>query len=183
MVRRLAAHRELAALTEPVADPAYPSVFLPWLALTPRVGFALETLLTTDLLPGIDRTAVVAAAVEAVAAATEPAPPAAWGEVLRLAPWQALPSAPPGGWPGVAGDHDCVLSTSSVPGVTDRCARGPAARYVWDLARREDSLWVVPLGASGVPGDAHHHDQLPVWLRGGLVPVVTDWNRLTKESA
>ncbi|GAA1509682.1 hypothetical protein GCM10009730_12530 [Streptomyces albidochromogenes] len=180
VVRRIAAHPELAALTEPVADPAYPGVFLPWLALTGRVGFALETLLTTGLLPGIDRPAVVAAAVEAVAA-TDVAP-VAWGDVHRLAPWQALPSAPPGGWPGVAGDHDCVLSTSSVPGVTDLCARGPAARYVWDLARREDSLWVVPLGASGVPGDAHHRDQLPVWLRGELVPVTTDWNRLTKES-
>ncbi|WP_274556910.1 penicillin acylase family protein [Streptomyces spiramyceticus] len=181
VVRRLAAHPDLAALTEPVADPSYPGVFLPWLALTPRVGFALATLLTTDLLPGIDRPAEVRAAVEAVAAASD-APPVPWGDVHRLTPWQAVESAPPGGWPGLPGDHDCVLSTSSVPGVTDRCARGPAARYVWDLARREDSLWVVPLGASGVPGSAHHHDQLPLWLRGELVPVTTDWNHLTKEN-
>ncbi|MFV2120440.1 penicillin acylase family protein, partial [Streptomyces sp. Act-28] len=84
-------------------------------------------------------------------------------------------------WPGLDGDHDCVLSTSSVPGVTDRSARGPAARYVWDLARREDSLWIVPFGASGVPGDPHERDQLPLWLRGELAPVITDWNRLDKE--
>ncbi|MGR8011258.1 GNAT family N-acetyltransferase [Streptomyces hypolithicus] len=180
VVRRIAAHPDLGALTEPVADPAYPGIFRPWLALTSRVGFALETLLTTDLLPGIDRPGAVAAAVEAIAA-TDPAP-APWGDVHLLTPWQALPSAPAGGWPGLAGDHDCVLSTSSIPGVTDRCARGPAARYVWDLARREDSLWVVPLGASGVAGDAHHCDQLPVWLRGELVPVTTDWDRLTEES-
>ncbi|MFJ6946025.1 penicillin acylase family protein, partial [Streptomyces wuyuanensis] len=77
--------------------------------------------------------------------------------------------------------HDCVLATSSVPGVTDLSARGPSARYVWDLARREDSLWVVPLGARGIPGDAHHRDQLPLWLRGELVPVVTDFDLLTPE--
>jgi penicillin amidase len=92
----------------------------------------------------------------------------------------ALPD-PADTWPGLDGDHDCVLSTSSVPGVTDLSARGPAARYVWDLARREDSLWVVPLGASGVPRDPHGRDQLPLWLRGGLAPVVTDWNQLTEE--
>ncbi|QYX78945.1 penicillin acylase family protein [Streptomyces akebiae] len=83
--------------------------------------------------------------------------------------------------PGLAGDHDCVLCTSAVPGITDLSARGPAARYVWDLARREDSLWVVPFGASGVRGSAHHRDQLPLWLRGDLVPVVTDWDQFTKD--
>ena len=46
---------------------------------------------------------------------------------------------------------------------------------------RENSLWVVPFGASGVPDSAHHRDQLPLWVRGDLVPVVTDWSRLTKE--
>jgi penicillin amidase len=74
-----------------------------------------------------------------------------------------------------------VLCTSAVPGLTDLAARGPAARYVWDLARREDSLWVVPLGASGTPGSPHHRDQLPLWLRGDLVPVITGWQHLTKE--
>lgn len=74
-----------------------------------------------------------------------------------------------------------MLCTSAVPGLTDLSARGPAARYVWDLADRDNSLWVVPFGASGVPGSAHHRDQLPLWLEGALVPVRTDWNRLTEE--
>ncbi|MFH8368606.1 penicillin acylase family protein [Streptomyces sp. NPDC018031] len=164
---------------QPWAGGGYPEVFLPWLALAPRVGYALEGLLTTALLPDIDRAGTVRAAVEEVAAAG--APPAPWGWVHRVAPWQAVPSDPAEDWPGAAGDHDCVLSTSSVPGVTDRFARGPAARYVWDLADRAGSRWVVPFGASGVPGDAHHRDQLPLWLRGDLVPVVTDWDRLTRE--
>ncbi|MFI6444090.1 penicillin acylase family protein [Kitasatospora sp. NPDC050543] len=175
VVRRLAADPALSALAGPAP---YPAVFQPWLVLTSRVGYALGTLLTGARPAGIDRSALVAAALREVAEAAEP--DVAWGELHRLAPWQALPGATPEEWPGVAGDHDCVLSTSSVPGLTDRFARGPAARYVWDLARRQDSRWVVPLGADGAPG-AHHRDQLPLWLAGDLAPVITDWNQLTEE--
>ncbi|MFE7897955.1 penicillin acylase family protein [Streptomyces sp. NPDC057424] len=176
VVRRLAAHPAFAALTTP---PAYPEVFQPWLALLPRVGFALEHLLRAEELYGIDRPAAVRAAIEDVALR----PPAGvWGDTHRLAPWRALAPEQPYEEPGLSGDHDCVLCTSGVPGLTDRATRGPAARYVWDLARREDSRWVVPLGASGVPGSPHHRDQLPLWLAGDLVPVVTDWTRLKKET-
>jgi penicillin amidase len=175
VVRHLAAHPAFAALTAP---PAYPEVFLPWLALVPRIGVALEHLLRAEELYGVDRPAAVRAAVEEVAAEGSAG---TWGETHRLAPWRALTSTSYDE-PALSGDHDCVLCTSSVPGLTDLSARGPAARYVWDLARREDSLWVVPFGASGVPGSPHHRDQLPLWLGGDLVPVVTDWNQLTKET-
>ncbi|WP_030319238.1 penicillin acylase family protein [Streptomyces sp. NRRL B-3229] len=174
VVRRLAAHPAFAALTAP---PAYPDVLLPWLGLLPRIAFALEHLLRAEELYGVDRDGVVRGALEEVAA--EP-PRGTWGDTHRLAPWRALPEPDPDA-AALSGDHDCVLCTSAVPGLTDLAARGPAARYVWDLARREDSLWVVPLGASGVPGSPHHRDQLPLWLRGDLVPVVTDWQHLTKE--
>ncbi len=186
VVHRLAAHPALRPVTgdaDPWRSPAYPPLFRPWLAAVPRIGYALETLLTVGLLPYEERLAIVAASAEAVAATQAESP---WGQVHRVAPWQALPGATPEEvWPGLAGDHDCVLSTSSVPGVTDLFARGPAARYVWDLARREDSLWVVPFGASGVPGSAHHRDQTELWASGRLAPVTTDWNLLhrTEESA
>ncbi|MFD7030677.1 penicillin acylase family protein [Streptomyces sp. NPDC059917] len=176
LVRRIAADPALAGLA---AAPTSPSVFHPWLYLLPKVGYALEGLLTTDLLPALDRAAHLRAALEETAAAA--APDTAWSEVHRLAPWQALHD-PEAVWPGLGGDHDCVNATSSVPGVTDLSSRASAARYVWDLARREDSLWAVPLGADGVTGSAHHLDQLPLWARGELVPVVTDWTLLTKES-
>ncbi|MGI5376587.1 penicillin acylase family protein [Streptomyces sp. CA-251387] len=175
VVRRLAAHPAFAALSAP---PAYPEVLLPWLALLPRVGFALEHLLRAEELYGIDRAGTVRAAVEDVAAGQ---PTGTWGDTHRLAPWRALPD-PSYDAPGLSGDHDCVLCTSAVPGLTDLSARGPAARYVWDLADREASLWVVPLGASGIPGSVHHRDQLPLWLKGDLAPVVTDFNQLEKES-
>ncbi|MBW8798970.1 MAG: penicillin acylase family protein [Streptomyces sp.] len=173
VVRRLAAHPAFAALAGPQDRP---EVLLPWLALTPRVGLALEHLLRAEELYGVDRPAAVRAAVEEVAAAP---PTGTWGDTHRLAPWQALPEPSYDG-PALSGDHDCVLCTSAVPGLTDRSARGPAARYVWDLARRDDSLWVVPLGADGVPGAPHHSDQLPLWLKGELAPVVTDWARLER---
>ncbi|MBK6046110.1 GNAT family N-acetyltransferase [Streptomyces sp. MBT55] len=187
VVHRLAAHPALKRVTgadDPWRSAAYPALFRPWLAAVPRIGYALESLLTVGLLPYEDRLALVAASAEAVAAAADETPPAPWGELHRLSPWKALPDLAPDGVdaqairPGVAGDHDCVLSTSSVPGVTDLFARGPAARYVWDLARREDSRWAVPFGASGAPGSAHHRDQTPLWVQGALAPVVTDWNLL-----
>ncbi|WP_336116283.1 penicillin acylase family protein [Streptomyces sp. PTD9-10] len=176
VVRHLAAHPAFAALTE---VPAYPEVLLPWLALLPRIAFALEHLLSAEELYGVDRRAAVRAAVEEAAAGTPAGP---WGATHRLAPWRALPDEQPYDEPGLSGDHDCVLCTSAVAGLTDLAARGPAARYVWDLARREDSRWVVPFGASGVPGSPHHRDQLPLWLGGELAPVVTDWDRLEKET-
>ncbi|MEU3262592.1 GNAT family N-acetyltransferase [Streptomyces bacillaris] len=182
VVHRLAGHPALRPVTgeaDPWRSSAYPPLFRPWLAAVPRIGYALETLLTVGLLPYEERLALVAASAEAVAAAQTGDGPVPWGEVHRVAPWQALPDATPQEvWPGLAGDHDCVLSTSSVPGVTDLFARGPAARYVWDLARREDSLWVVPFGASGVPGSPHHRDQTDLWASGRLAPVTTDWNLL-----
>ncbi|MER7576630.1 penicillin acylase family protein [Streptomyces sp. NPDC126514] len=174
VVRRLAAHPAFAALTAP---PAYPEVLLPWLALVPRIGYALEHLLRAEELYGIDRPEAVRAAVEEVAARP---PEGVWGDTHRLAPWRALPAEYDE--PALSGDHDCVLCTSAVPGITDLAARGPAARYVWDLDRREHSLWVVPFGASGVPGTPHHRDQLPLWTRGELVPVVTDFDRLERET-
>ncbi|MFD0062658.1 GNAT family N-acetyltransferase [Streptomyces sp. NPDC056690] len=178
VVRKLAAHPAFAPLTG--MGEAYPEVFRPWLALAPRIAYALETLLTTDQFPDVDRETVVREAVEEAAAAT--AAGETWGDRHRLAAWRALPEDGDEAAPGLPGDHDCVLSTSSVPGITDLSARGPAARYVWDVADRANSLWVVPLGASGIPGSPHRRDQLPLWLRGGLVPVITDWNRLTKET-
>ncbi|WP_416222996.1 GNAT family N-acetyltransferase [Streptomyces sp. VB1] len=184
VVHRLAGHPALKGVTgaaDPWRSAAHPALFRPWLAAVPRIGYALESLLTVGLLTYEDRLALVAASAEAVAAAAEKTPPGPWGEQHRLSPWQALPDLTPDdeeARPGLAGDHDCVLSTSAVPGVTDLFARGPAARYVWDLARREDSRWVVPFGASGVPGSAHHRDQTPLWARGALIPVVTDWNLL-----
>lgn len=172
-VRRLAAHPSFAALAEPSP---YPVVFAQWLLLAPRIGFALPQAL--ELVPAEDRDALLYESIEEVAAQ----PPTTWGEAHGLEPWQDLPYGVP--WPeptlGNSGDADCVLSTSGAPGISDRFSRGPVARWVWDLADRERSRWIVPFGAAGVPGP-HHRDQFPLWQRGELVPVVTDWQALQEE--
>ena len=148
-------------------------VFAPWMDTLTHVSFALENLIATDLLPDVNVGWLAREALEEVAA-RKPRPP--WGETHQLSPLHALrgPVFAPDEEPfdlGLSGDHHCVMSTSSLPGLTDVCVRASAARYAWDLADRSASGWVVPLGASGVLGDPHHHDQLPLWLRGALAPV------------
>ncbi|MFC5677274.1 penicillin acylase family protein [Aeromicrobium endophyticum] len=159
LVRRLADQPAFAALREPSP---YPALFDPWVDLTGRLGQELDRLLGRTPTPwGIDLAALAGDALDEVALSGVPD---SWGSTHVWAP---------AGVPAVAmsGDTECVLSTSSVPGVTDSVLRGPVARYVWDLADRDASRWIVPLGTSEDPSDPHHHDQLEHWVAGRLVPV------------
>ncbi|GAA0612390.1 penicillin acylase family protein [Kribbella sandramycini] len=156
-----------------------PPLFAGYFGLLSQVSFGFESLLES---PDLDATALVQAALESVAA-DNPRPP--WGETHQLSPLSALrtPLFTPTETPidlALSGDHNCVWSTSSLPG-TDLCLRASVARYAFDLTNRANSRWIVPLGASGLPGHPHHHDQLPLWLRGHLAPIVTDWDQLKPE--
>ncbi|MDN4172590.1 penicillin acylase family protein [Nocardioides sp. SOB77] len=179
LVRRLAAEPVLA----PFADPRHDLVFLPWMDPVGRVGHALETLAAAGTPFGLDLRAIACAALDDAAGH-----PATWGTTHVATPVHAFEVAdgdlepPPLPALPVDGDGDCVRCTGSVPGWTDECYRGSVARYVWDLADRQASGWVVPLGAAGDPADPHHRDQLPLWAAGRLAPVVTDWDRLTEET-
>ncbi|TDU89120.1 penicillin amidase [Kribbella voronezhensis] len=180
LVQRLADHPALAVLEDGLDCP---ELFVPWMDPLAHVGFALENLITTDLLPDVNVRWLAREALEEVAH-SKPRKP--WGETHQLSPLHALrgPLFTPAEEPidlALSGDHHCVMSTSSLPGLTDVCIRASAARYAWDLADRSDSAWSVPLGASGVLGDPHHHDQLPHWLQGTLVPITTNWDELTPE--
>ncbi|RRR95797.1 GNAT family N-acetyltransferase [Glycomyces terrestris] len=178
---RSAFTRALAALPvfAPLAEPTgHPPFFAPWFALTTRIGFALRHVLDSGLVTEAERDAALAAAVEEAAQRE----PVAWGEVHRLTAWHdpAPGQDPVGPLDGMAGDAECVLSTSGAPGLSEDFLRGPAARWVWDLGDRERSRWIVPFGASGEPGP-HQRDQFPLWKRGDLAPVVTDWQELQEE--
>jgi penicillin amidase len=153
-------------------DADCPELFKPWLEPLTAVSYGLENLLASSL-PGINVEWLAREALEEVAAR---GPRPAWGRTHQLAPMHALrgPVFAADEEPyelELSGDHHCVLSTSSLPGLTDLCVRASAARYAFDLGDRSASRWVVPLGASGVLGDPHHHDQLPHWLRGELLPL------------
>lgn len=181
LVQRLARHSALAPLNEPTG---YSPLFGPWLSVASRVGFALETLLVRGSELGISVGVEAAAALEDAALEESMLNGAAWGDRHKLLPVHVLPgplatSAPTA---DLSGDTGCVLCTESLPGVDDRSFRGPAARYVWDLADRQNSRWIVPFGASGVPGHKHFADQLPLWTAGELAPVVTDWSLLTNDT-
>jgi penicillin amidase len=160
LVRRLHDHPVLRPLRVPSA---YDELFAPWTDPLGRIGVALASVVA-GLGPAV--CGPVAAAALADVAGEVPRP---WGARHLLAPIQALA----GGAPTTAldGDTDCVLATSSVPGVSDACWRGPVARWIWDLGDRAASRWIVPFGASGRPGDPHYADQLPLWAAGGLIPV------------
>ena len=180
MVQRLVGHSAFAPLNEPTG---YSPLFGPWLSVASRIGFALETLLVRGSELGINVGVEASSALEVVALEESMLNGAAWGDRHKLLPVHVLPgplasSAPTG---DLSGDTGCVLCTESLPGVEDRSFRGPVARYVWDLADRRNSRWIVPFGASGTPGHQHFSDQLPLWTNGELAPVVTDWPELTKD--
>ncbi|WP_456600396.1 penicillin acylase family protein [Blastococcus sp. SYSU DS0616] len=170
LVRRVADLPLLAPLHHPAG---VPEVLAPWVSPVERIGTALERLLRVLPQHGVDVDALARDALADAAGSTA----ATWGATHRLrtvhsldgTPWEDVVARPADGAP-LAGDTDCVLATTSLPGLTDVCLRGPVARYVWDLADRDASRWVVPLGADGVPGP-HAEDQTELWLRGDLVPV------------
>jgi penicillin amidase len=179
VVERICAAEVLAPLRE---GSPYGAMYAPWFSLSTRVAGSLHILLAAGSPFGLDLRAIVTAALSDVAAATEDV---VWGERHVFHPLHALEqfdldylrTAPA---TGLSGDLNCVLATGSQPG-SSMTIRGPVARYVWDLSDRAASRWVVPLGASGHPGSAHHHDQHQAWATGGFVPVVTAWDQLTEE--
>ena len=56
------------------------------------------------------------------------------------------------------------------------------ARYSYDTADWENSLWVVPLGASGHPGSPHYHDQSEAWRKVEMIPMEYEWAGIADNS-
>ncbi|MEV6298930.1 penicillin acylase family protein [Actinoplanes sp. NPDC051861] len=167
VARALWEHPALAPL---FTDSGHDPLFTPWTDPRGRIGIALDGVLAGL---GLDPHKLVPSAPETTVS---------WGDRHLLHPLllpgleAEVPRTPLGG------SADCVLNTSSVPGVSDLCWRGPVARYVWDLADRQRSRWVVPFGAVDSPSSPHFLDQLPLWSSGSLVPLITDWPLLTPTS-
>ncbi|GAB3065022.1 hypothetical protein GCM10027053_30170 [Intrasporangium mesophilum] len=168
-VRWFAEQPQLAGLHEPQG---HSRIFSPWTNVVGQLGTGWHSLARGAGSIGIDVPAGVREALERVAAQGDSV--TVWGDRHWLDPLHSLDGI--GGAPSVAqdavpGDKGCVLAAASAPGVTERCYGGPVARYVWDLADRDASRWVVPFGASGDARDPHFADQTPAWLAGRLYPV------------
>ena len=185
LVELLAAEPALAALGAPHGCGA---VLDPWFGVRARIATVVPALLDPTARGvglGVDTDAHVRTALARVAAGPAPGP---WGARHTALPAHVLDDVPGAVAPScpalpLGGDQDTVRCTGSVPGVTDRAYRGSVARWVWDLADRDRSRWVVPFGADGDPGAPHFTDQHEVWAAGGTVEVVTRWDLLEPDAA
>lgn len=184
LVRRLAAEPALAPLATPGPAHDHGPLFRASLDPVAQVALALPTLAEEALAGrppfGIDLLALARAALDDLVDV-----PVTWGATHRATPAHALASYGfDAGIPflPVSGDQDAVRTMGSWPAISDAATRGAVARYVWDLADREAGGWVVPTGASGVPGE-HYADQLDAWVEGRLLPIVTAWDQLTEDSS
>lgn len=190
LVLGLTGHEALAGL---LAAHPFPRIFDPWFVVPTRIAAALESVVRRAPALGVDIGRLTAAAVEAVAERVEalPAVPT-WGSVHVLAPIHgmdlvgATPKHPdlskrvrPRPLP-LGGDAECVFANGSAVGFSHACSVGSAARYVWDLAGRDAGRWIVPLGVAGDPRSPNFEDQAPLWARGELIDIVSDWTELRR---
>lgn len=174
LVQETAAHPTLAPLREPHP---FGAVFDPWMGVEGQIAAVLPRLLQHPALRD-DAPDLVRRALERAADADT------WGSTHRMLPTHVLADVPRATAPvagldiELSGDGDAVRCTGSTPGLTDRAWRGSVARWAWDLADREQSLWSVPFGAAGAPDSPHFSDQLDDWAAVRPTRVVTDWAAL-----
>ncbi len=81
-----------------------------------------------------------------------------------------------------SGDGDTPLQGGYSPSAPATVTSLSVARYAYDLADWNKSLWTVPLGSSGHPGSVHYHDQSETWRKVEMVPMGWDWEQIIAES-
>jgi len=84
-----------------------------------------------------------------------------------------LPLDPPATEMG--GDGDTVqvssISTDQDANVSFPVGALSVYRQVVDFSMPKDGLWIIPGGASGIPGSPHYSDQLDLWADHKLIPM------------
>jgi penicillin amidase len=190
--RLLAHHPALAGVRAPVPDEP-PGTFQP---LELRIWAISTGLLLADdrtLLPaGRSWDDVLAAALtDGVAvlrtALGDDAAAWRWGALHLAAPRNPIGATRPA-WaaqldpPTIAmgGEWDTVMCAAHPAGFGFGVTGTSVARYVFDTADWDRSMWIVPLGASGDPGSAHFADQQERWARGELVPMRYSWDSIER---
>ena len=120
------------------------------------------------------------------------------GDGLDQWRWERLHQARPqhtlsGAYPGMAemldppaipmsGDGDTPLAGAYSPADSATVGGLSVARYAYDLADWDNSLWAIPLGASGNPGSPHYHDQSETWRKVEMVPMEYGWDGIIARS-
>ncbi len=113
----------------------------------------------------------------------------AWSRLHRAVPRHTLSAAHPEldgllDPPAIphSGDGDTPLQGGYSPATFATVTSLSVARYAYDTANWDDSLWVVPLGSSGHPGSPHYHDQSETWRQVEMVPMRWDWPAIIADS-
>ena len=112
-----------------------------------------------------------------------------WDRVHRAVPRHTLSAAHPElnrllDPPAIphSGDGDTPLQGGYSPATFATVTSLSVARYAYDTANWDNSLWVVPLGSSGHPGSPHYYDQSETWRRVEMVPMRWDWPAIIASS-
>ncbi len=82
----------------------------------------------------------------------------------------------------MSGDADTPLAGAYSPADPATVTGLSVARYAYDLADWDNSLWAIPLGASGNPGSPHYHDQSETWRQVQLIPMEYGWDGIVARS-
>ena len=108
-----------------------------------------------------------------------------WDRVHRAVPRHTLSAAHPelNGLldpPAIphSGDGDTPLQGGYSSATFATATSLSVARYSYDTANWDNSLWVVPLGSSGHPGSPHYYDQSETWRRVEMLPMRWNWNTI-----
>lgn len=82
----------------------------------------------------------------------------------------------------IGGDTDTVCQTAYLQDAPYAAtAAAPSYRAIVDLGHLDRSIHIAPSGNSGLLGDPHYGDLLPLWLQGEYVPAL--WSRSAVEAA
>lgn len=93
-----------------------------------------------------------------------------WGDLHHLRPI-VLGSSERLNLGPIAGADGCVMATSHVPGANTHAVIGSTARYLWNVADRTRSGWVVPLGVHEDRDHPNGLDQVSSYSTNTLLPV------------
>lgn len=106
----------------------------------------------------------------------------AWGRIHRAVPRHPLSAV----YPHLAaqldpppipasGDGDTPLAGGYSPAAPATITSLSVARYAYDPADWDHSLWIIPLGSSGHPASPHYHDQSEPWRQIQMRPMRWHW--------